>query len=159
MRLLDYWPGGPTLSDTGKQIVIVVDDDPQIRESLASFLQSVEFRCMDFPSAETVLESPFLSQASCVITDVYMEGMNGLVLQQRLKHDYPRLPVIILSGHADERMSEVALASGAVVLLTKPFDPDDLLSTIYTAIESANEEAQQPIPPEKIDPHKKPKVP
>jgi FixJ family two-component response regulator len=122
-----------------------VDDDPQIRESLASFLQSVEFRCVDFPSAETVLASPFLSQASCVITDVYMEGMNGLVLQKRLKHDYPHLPVIILSGHADERMSQAALAAGAVVLLTKPFDPDDLLSTIYTAIQRANQEAQQPI--------------
>jgi FixJ family two-component response regulator len=138
-------PGGPTLSDTGKQIVIVVDDDPQIRESLASFLQSVEFRCVHFPSAETVLASPFLSQASCVITDVYMEGMNGLVLQQKIRHDYPHLPVIILSGHADERMSETALAAGAVVLLTKPFDPDYLLTTIQDAIQKANEEVQQPI--------------
>ena len=44
-----------------------------------------------------------------------------------------------------ERMSEAALAAGAVVLLTKPFDPDDLLSTIYAAIQRANQEAQQPI--------------
>jgi FixJ family two-component response regulator len=114
--------------------VIVVDDDPQIRESLESLLKSAEFGAVAFPSAADALESAILAEASCVVTDVRMPGMNGLELQRRIKRDYPKLPIILITAHRDEEVRQSALSEGAVDLLLKPFDPNDLLRSIQVAI-------------------------
>jgi FixJ family two-component response regulator len=111
-----------------------VDDDFQIRESLESLLRSAEFSSAAFSSAEDALQSGILEEASCLITDVRMPGMHGDELQRRLKRDYPKLPVILISGHRDEQVRQSALSDGAVALLYKPFDPDDLLRAICKAI-------------------------
>jgi two-component system, LuxR family, response regulator FixJ len=125
------------LSRSADQIVIVVDDDSQIRESLQSLLHAADFVTAVFSSAEDALRSGLAAQASCLITDVRMPGMNGLELLRRIKQDDPRLPVIMISGHHDEHVRVAALADGAVMLLYKPFDPDDLLAIVQTAIDGS----------------------
>src|SRR5580698_8637615 len=105
-----------------------------MRESLESLLQSAEFSVAVFASAEDTLESLILAEASCLITDVRMPGMHGLDLQRRVKRDFPRLPVIVITGNYDEQVEMRALADGAVRLLYKPFDPGDLVSSIHLAI-------------------------
>jgi FixJ family two-component response regulator len=131
---------GYPLSRSAKQIVIVVDDDSQIRESLESLLESAEFGVATFPSAEAVLESDTLAEASCLITDVRMPGMQGTELQHRTKRDYPQLPVIVITGHRDGQIKERALSNGAAFLLYKPFDPDDLLHAVRSAIRDSAKE-------------------
>ena len=127
------------LSSSTKHFVVVVDDDAKMRESLESLLQSAEFSVAVFASAEDTLESLILAEASCLITDVRMPGMHGLDLQRRVKRDFPRLPVIVITGNYDEQVEMRALADGAVRLLYKPFDPGDLVSSIHLAIARSGE--------------------
>jgi FixJ family two-component response regulator len=117
-----------------KQIVIVVDDDAQFRESLESLLKSADLGAAAFSSAEEALQSAILAEASCLITDMRMPGMHGLELQRLIKREYPELPVIFITGHRDEQIRQSVLSEGAVALLYKPFDPDDLLRAIHEAI-------------------------
>jgi FixJ family two-component response regulator len=127
------------LSSSAKHFVVVVDDDAKMRESLESLLQSAEFSVAVFSSAEDTLQSLILAEANCLVTDIRMPGMHGLELQRRVKHDFPRLPVILITGNYDEQLESRALAAGAVGLLYKPFDPSDLLSRIRLAIEKSSE--------------------
>jgi FixJ family two-component response regulator len=111
-----------------------VDDDAQVRESLESLLKSADFDAAAFSSAEEALHSAILAEASCLITDVRMPGMHGLELQRRINCEYPELPVILITAHRDEQIRQSVLSEGAVVLLYKPFDPNDLLRAIHEAI-------------------------
>jgi len=128
------------LSSSAKHFVVVVDDDAKMRESLESLLQSAEFSVAVFASAEDTLQSLILAEANCLVTDIRMPGMHGLELQRRVKHDFPRLPVILITGNYDEQVESRALADGAVGLLYKPFDPSDLVSRIRLAIAKSSEE-------------------
>jgi two-component system, LuxR family, response regulator FixJ len=122
------------LSRSANQIVIVVDDDSQIRESLQSLLHAADFGTAVFSSAEDALHSGLLAEANCLVTDVRMPGMSGLDLLHCVKRDSPKLPVIMISGHHDDHVRVSAIADGAVMLLYKPFDPNDLLRVIQEAI-------------------------
>jgi FixJ family two-component response regulator len=130
---------GPHLKRSETQIVIV-DDDLQIRESLEGLLKSADFSATAFSCAEDALQSGLLVQASCLITDVRMPGMQGLELQRRVKREYPKLPVIIITGHRDRQIKQSALSEGAVLLLYKPFDPNDLLCAVHSAINHSAED-------------------
>jgi two-component system, LuxR family, response regulator FixJ len=115
------------------QMIVGVDDNLRIRESLESLFESVGFAFLVFPSAEEFLQSGKLSQASCLIADIRMPEMDGIELQLRVRLDRPGLPVIFISGHFDDEIRRKALAGGAFALIDKPFDPDDLLAAIRQA--------------------------
>ena len=121
-------------------MVIVVDDDFRVREALESLLKSAEFSSVAFSSAEDLLESGSFAEASCVITDVRMPGMQGLELQRRIKREYPKLPVIVITGHRDEQTRQRALAEGAAVVLYKPLDPNDLLRAVNSAMSDSEKD-------------------
>ena len=121
-------------------MVIVVDDDLQVREALESLLKSAKFISRAFASAEDLLESGSLAEASCVITDVRMPGMQGLELQIRIKREYPKLPVIMITGNRDEQTRQRALSEGATVLLYKPLDPNDLFHALYSAMSDSEKD-------------------
>jgi len=115
-------------------MVLVVDDDIHVREALEGLLKSARVRSATFSSAEEVLESGKLAEASCVISDVRMPGMHGVELLRRIKQDYPTLPVIMISGHRDEQVKQSALTEGAAVFLFKPLEPDHLLHAVHSAL-------------------------
>jgi FixJ family two-component response regulator len=116
-------------------VVVGVDDDFRVRESIARLVLSAGFEPKMFPSAESLLESGTLEGAACVIVDVRMPGMDGLDLQQRMKNAYPKLPVIFVSGHVDDEVRSHALNEGALDFFYKPFDGEDLLRAIQRAVE------------------------
>jgi two-component system response regulator FixJ len=126
------------LGYAARPLVIIVDDDSQVRESLESLLRAATFTAVVFSSAEEALQSGVLVQASCLITDMRMSGIQGLELQQLVKRDYPKLPIIIITGHRDEHVRQSALFEGAASFFYKPFDPQTLLYAIHTAILSAS---------------------
>ena len=115
-------------------MVVGVDDDFRIRESVASLLESAGFESLMFRSAEDFLTSGALSQADCLITDVRMPGMNGLELQRRLRIERPSLPVIFITAHNDDQIRLQALAGGAIEFMYKPFDGAALLRIIEQAL-------------------------
>ncbi|HVU46234.1 MAG TPA: response regulator [Terracidiphilus sp.] len=115
-------------------VVVAVDDDFRVRESIESLLESAGFAPELFSSAEEFLRSGKLSIAACVITDVRMSGMDGLELQRRIRLERPTLPVIFISAHNDPETRTVAFNEGAVHFLQKPFDGADLLEKIRAAL-------------------------
>ncbi len=115
-------------------IIVGVDDDIRIRESIQSLSESVGFASLVFPSAEEFLRSGRLAEASCLITDVRMPGMDGIELQRRIRSDRPELPVIFITGHYDDDVKRKAVEGGAFAFLSKPFDPGDLLATVDRAV-------------------------
>ena len=116
------------------QIVVAVDDDFRVRESLESLIQSAGYAPTVFSSAEEFLQSGTLATATCVITDVRMAGMDGIELQRRIRLDYPALPVVFITAHnSSDELRRRALDEGAVGFLYKPFNAADLLALIKAA--------------------------
>jgi FixJ family two-component response regulator len=111
-------------------IVVGVDDDRRVLESIEGLMVSAGHIALLFSSAEEFLQSGRLAAASCVIADLRMPGMDGIELQRRIRLERPELPVIFISAHYDDDVRRRALEGGAVEFLHKPFDPVDLLTTI-----------------------------
>lgn len=122
------------LMTTGRALVVVIDDDESVRESLPDLLGEFGFAARVFSSAEEFLSSADLSRAECAIVDVAMPGMSGPDLQRRLKVLRPRLPVIFATGQRDERLRMKLLRHGAVACLFKPFSDTALLDAVRAAL-------------------------
>ena len=117
--------------------VYVVDDDPQVCESLGLMIRSVGLDVKTFLSAEAFLDgSHNLPKApKCLVLDVRMPGLSGLGLQQMLASHERKMPVIMMSGCADIPMAVQAMGSGAVDFLEKPFNRRTMLTRIQEAID------------------------
>jgi len=113
------------------QIVVAVDDDFRVRESLESLIESAGYEPIVFSSAEEFLQSRTLTAATCVITDVRLPGMDGIELQRQIRREHPTLAVVFITGHKDsDDVRRKALDEGAVDFLYKPFNAADLLELI-----------------------------
>jgi FixJ family two-component response regulator len=116
--------------------VLVVDDDPRVRQSLESLLISAGFDVRLFGSGAEVLQSGALDAAGCLITDVRMPGIDGWELQRRTRSAHPLLPLIFVTAHQDEGGFHRALSGGAFAFLYKPFDGEELLRTVEAAFDA-----------------------
>ena len=117
----------------GQIVVVAIDDDFRVRESIESLLESAGYTPALFSSAEEFLHSGMLATATCVITDVRMPGMDGIELQRRIRLERPTLPVIFISARRDAEIRQQALDEGAAEFLYKPFDAANLLVLIQAA--------------------------
>jgi two-component system response regulator FixJ len=125
-------------------LVHVVDDDASVRDSLSLLLESAGCSVRSYDSAAGLLQALTDRAVGCVLTDVQMPGLNGLELQRRLGELGIRLPVIVMTGHADVPIAVEALKAGATDFLEKPFDDEQLLAAVNNAIalsQRASEEA------------------
>lgn len=122
---------------TASPTVYIVDDDPQVCESLSLMVQSVGLEAKAFPSAEAFLDecNHLTSSPKCMVLDVRMPGLSGLGLQQMLAAKSETMPIIMISGCADIPMAVQAMSSGALDFLEKPFNRRALLSRIQEAID------------------------
>ena len=115
-------------------VVHVVDDDLAVRRSLAFLLAADGLLVRLHDSASASLEQMGEPAAGCVVTDVRMPDIDGLELLRRLKEVGYRLPVIVMTGHADVPMAVEAMRSGAFDFVEKPFDHEVLLRSIRAAL-------------------------
>jgi len=120
--------------------VVVVDDDPRIRESLESLIESAGLNARAFSLAEDFLHGDVLAAASCLVTDVRMPKMDGLDLQRRVRLERPELPVIFITAHHDDRVEQHAFAQGAAFFFRKPFDAGELLRAIKLTLSESRAE-------------------
>jgi FixJ family two-component response regulator len=121
-------------------IVLLLDDDELLRESLGSLLRSVQLRVETFSSPQELLQSPFASSddnagAMCLVLDIRLPGSSGLDLQTELAKANIAVPIIFITGHGDIPMTVRAMKAGAIDFLTKPFREQDLLDAVATALE------------------------
>ena len=120
-------------------IVVGVDDDFRVRESIESLVESAGYAALVFSSAEEFLQSGALAGTICLVTDVRMPGIDGIELQRRIRLQRPELPVIFISAHHDEEIRQRAFDGGAVAFLYKPFDAAELLGAIEAALNNSRE--------------------
>jgi FixJ family two-component response regulator len=118
---------------TEAAIIAVVDDDAVLVEGVAGLIRSLGYQAITFTSATDFLRNN-TAAFDCVVSDVKMPGMSGLDLLAKLRADHPFLPVILISAFMDEVRRTEAIAAGAVCILSKPFDDDDLESCIIEAL-------------------------
>jgi two-component system response regulator FixJ len=123
--------------------VFVVDDEPDVRESLAAVLASVGLRAETFATARDFLHSRKPDWRGCVLVDIVMPGMDGLALQEELNRLHCNLPLIIITGHGDIPRAVRAMKAGAVDFIEKPLDPDLLVASIRRAFKEAGEARHQ----------------
>ena len=115
-------------------MVLVVDDDPSMRESLGALFRSVGLHTELFDSATALLERKPPEVETCVILDVRLPGVSGLEFQSQLAGPYREIPIIFMTGHGDIPMTVRAMKAGAVDFLTKPFRDQDMLDAVSTAL-------------------------
>jgi FixJ family two-component response regulator len=121
------------MADTSST-VIVIDDDPQVREALDSLLRSVGLRAILLGSVVEFFKLGRPAGSACLVLDVRLPGLSGLDFQQELAAANIRLPVIFITGHGDIPMSVRAMKGGALDFLTKPFRDQDLLDAINVGL-------------------------
>ena len=110
--------------------VVVIDDDPGVRDSLGKLLRSAGFRVSLFGSVSEFLAADRPEGPACLVLDVRLPGQSGLELQRELAGAQRQLPIIFITGHGDIPMSVQAMKGGAIEFLTKPFREQDLLEAI-----------------------------
>ncbi len=119
--------------------VYIVDDEQKVRDSLSKFFSLHGFKVNTYADAESYLNELDQDETGCLISDIDMEDMNGLQLQEYLNEINSIRPTIFITGHANVDIAVKAMKLGAVDFIEKPFDPDELVIKVTVAIERFSE--------------------
>jgi FixJ family two-component response regulator len=114
--------------------VLVIDDDPEFRDSVARLLRTVRLETRQFSCVSDFLKSDPPGGPTCLVLDVRMPGRSGLELQRDLAAMDRQVPIIFITAHADVPMTVQAMKGGAIEFLTKPFRDQDLLEAIEAGL-------------------------
>jgi FixJ family two-component response regulator len=117
-----------------QRVVAVVEDDPAMLQSIERLLNAYKFETATFSSAEAFLDGAASSIVTCLVLDIDLGGMSGIELRQRLAAAGSNLPVIFISAIDDEMTREMAIESGCVAYLPKPFLGSVLVGAINEAV-------------------------
>lgn len=117
-----------------QSVVYIVDDDPDMRDSLRWLMKTVGLHAQTFASASDFLRDFTPNGPGCVILDVRMPGTSGLDLFEELVARGEGMPVIFITAYADVPMAVRAMKSGAVEFVEKPFNRQTLLEKVQRAI-------------------------
>src|SRR5258707_6568229 len=114
--------------------VLVIDDDPEFRDSVARLLRTVGLHTRQFSSVHDFLKADPPEGPTCLVLDVRMPGRSGLELQRDLAAANRQVPIIFITAHADVPMTVQAMKGGAIEFLTKPFRDQDLLEAVEAGL-------------------------
>jgi len=118
----------------GMPVVYVVDDEPSVRDALRLLFQSVGMKVVEFENARAALAGVDQLESGCLITDLRMPLMSGIDLIEALRERGCRLPVFVISAHGDVKLAVRALKAGASNFFEKPFNDQDLLDAVNSAL-------------------------
>ena len=130
------------------ETVWIVDDDRSIRWVLEKALQQEGLTTVSFENADSVMQRLSRQQPDVIISDIRMPGSSGLDLLAKLREQYPRLPVIIMTAHSDLDSAVASYQGGAFEYLPKPFDVDEAVSLVKRALQHAQEQQSLAAPAE-----------
>lgn len=119
---------------TKNPVVIVIDDDEEVRGALANLLASVGLDTITYGTAAEMMEKAIPDAPGCLILDIRLPGIGGLEFQAHLKRAGVELPIVFITGYGDVPMSVRAMKAGAADFLTKPFRDQDLIEAVTAAI-------------------------
>ncbi|MGZ7056751.1 MAG: response regulator transcription factor [Candidatus Angelobacter sp.] len=115
-------------------LIAIVDDEALVRMSLERLVKSAGYRCQSFASAEDFLQFGNREATDCLILDLMLPGMTGLDLQRQLADEGFQIPIVFISAHDSPRERARAIQGGAITYLVKPFDGQDLLEAVHSAV-------------------------
>ena len=121
-------------AQTSQPTVIVIDDDPGMRESISGLIRSVGFQVKTLASVDEFRQAGSPQGPSCLVLDVRLPGQSGLELQRELAANHTQLPIVFITGHGDIPMTVQAMKGGAIEFLTKPFRDQDLLDAVQIGL-------------------------
>jgi FixJ family two-component response regulator len=117
-------------------VVAVIDDDEPFRTALVESLYSLGYGVHGFATADEFAAVHREAACDCVITDIHMPGLNGLGLKRLLTAPDCGVPVIMITACTEPELEARVAASGAVCLLTKPFEANILVGHLERALKS-----------------------
>ena len=141
-RITGEWDEGPIARQAARRYgsrmppaayVAIVDDEEPVRRALVRLLRSAGHEAQAFASGKQLLESLPERLPSCILLDLHMPDMSGLDVQQRLAQQWPRLPIIFITGHHSPETEHRARAAGPCAYLLKPVNDRQLLDAIALA--------------------------
>src|SRR6186997_452956 len=121
-----------------QKTVAVVDDDPEMRASLATLLDALGYRAETYGSAETFPVCAAACKACCLVIDINLGDITGVELAHQLCADGLKWPIIFMSGLVDDAIKTQASALEPIAFLQKPFRANDLIDAIKKAIQSVS---------------------
>ncbi len=127
----------------GAPVVFIIDDDAGVRASIQGLLKSAGLRFESFETAQEFLRAERPDGPSCLVLDVRLPGISGLMFQDELTRAGAQIPIVFLTGHGDIPTTVKAMKSGAVDFLTKPFNDETLLAAIRQALDQDQRIRQQ----------------
>lgn len=113
--------------------ICVLDDDKSIRWVLDKALKKENYNVSCFENVESFLEDFQKISPDIIISDVRMPGINGIDMLQKIKREYPSIPIIIMTAFSDLETTVSSLQKGAYEYITKPFDIDNVISIVNSA--------------------------
>jgi two-component system response regulator FixJ len=122
------------MPESGVALVHVIDDDDDVRDSLAFMLKLAKFAVATYPSALAFL-SVAADAAGVVVTDVRMPEMDGMELVQRLREMQVEIPIIVMTGHGDIPLAVEAMKAGVIDFIEKPYEGERMLGAIRAALD------------------------
>ena len=114
--------------------VLIIDDDPEFRDSVGRLLRSVGLHTQQFSSVSDFLNADLSDGPTCLVLDIRMPGGSGLELQRDLAAANRQVPIIFITAHGDIPMTVQAMKGGAIEFLTKPFRDQDLLDAVEAGL-------------------------
>ncbi len=122
------------MTKNARLVVWIVDDAESVRKSIAAVLSTADIIVRDYGSAAEFLADFEPCDTSCIIVDHHMPDMTGLELLTHLRENGIAVPVIVFTGQGDASLQEKALQAGAVTMLHKPVDGEELIVLIESVI-------------------------
>ncbi len=123
--------------------IFIIDDQESVRYALGEMLNVFGFAVETYESADAFLSMLDRSRPGCVVADVRMPGMDGIDLTRELARRKIRLPVVLISGHADVPMAVAAIKAGAEDFIEKPIDDVQLVAAINRGLARLFEQQTQ----------------
>jgi RNA polymerase sigma factor (sigma-70 family) len=114
--------------------VLIIDDDPEFRDSVGRLMRSVGIDTQQFSCVSDFLKAAPSDGPTCLVLDIRMPGESGLELQRDLAAANRQLPIIFITAHADIPMTVQAMKGGAIEFLTKPFRDQELVDAVQAGL-------------------------
>jgi two-component system, LuxR family, response regulator FixJ len=127
-------PAVQNVQTRATQMVFIVDDDPDLCQAISAILTEAGHGCVVFDSAQGFLDTVAPDAAGCVLLDIRMPEITGPELQALMAERGYGLPIIFLTATADVRTAVGVLQRGAIDLIVKPFEPEELVKAVQAAL-------------------------
>jgi len=129
--------------------ILIVDDEPIVRESLRDWLEDAGYKVVTAETGEQALELISEKDFSVVILDIRLPGRTGIAVLKEVKDKKPDIKAIIITAYPTSDLTAEALKLGAIDYLVKPIAPDDLERLVREAVRNAQAKTREAVKDEK----------